>query len=678
MLWAVEYVPQKCRVSNVVSSKQFELLAPGGDLESIKAAIVAGADAIYCGLDRFNARNRAENLTLDNLHDVIEVAHQHDCEIFLTLNIVLLENEIPAMTRLLRQLLRSDVDGVIIQDLGLAYILKHHFPELDVHASTQLNTHNEGQIDFMKQLGVSRVNLSRELNIDEIKRLAQYGLERDVLMEVFVHGSYCIGFSGLCYISSANNGASGNRGRCSQPCRDQYQQTEMGSDYPLNMKDNSAFSDLNALADAGVYSLKIEGRIKKAHYVYTVVDNWRKQIDAYCSDQPLNTDTTELYTVFNRDFSNGYLKGEISQDMFINNPRDHSATHFTQVYNATQAEDIQKVKQALYDKKTDIIQNVEAKTRELIAENSQKRVTSLKGGGVNDIPELGKNSEYHGFPRLSVLISTLEEADKLAGEDVDIFFHMPSAMARSFDDLVTTFSAHPNLVPYFPAVLIDKDYDAVVDFIRQVKPKLIVSNNTGIGYLAAKQKIDWIAGPQLNITNSYAIKCFFEEFGCKGAFISNEINKIQMQRLVRPEGFQLLYSLYHPNALLTSRQCLFQQTIGCKKVKINKGCLPRCEKQTSIINLKQSAFVLDKQKGQYNVLYGQHHYFNPAVISELPKRYSHYMVDIRSVKTQTAINTDTVNLVQAFKGLLKHSDEALGRLEQFLGETDNKQYLKGL
>lgn len=181
--------------------KQFELLAPGGDLESIKAAIAAGADAIYCGLDRFNARNRAANITLDVLDSVLELAHQYDCKIFLTLNIVVLESEIPAIVRLLQQLLDTKIDGVIVQDLGLAYILKHHFPALDMHVSTQMNTHNEGQIALLGKLGASRVNLSRELNIDEIAQLATFGREHNVLMEVFVHGSYCIGFSGLCYIS---------------------------------------------------------------------------------------------------------------------------------------------------------------------------------------------------------------------------------------------------------------------------------------------------------------------------------------------------------------------------------------------------------------------------------------------------------------------------------------------
>lgn len=275
---------------------------------------------------------------------MLTLAHQHSCKIFLTLNVLILESEIPAIVRLLSQLNTTKIDGVIVQDLGLAYILKHHFPDLDVHASTQLNTHNEGQILFLNQLTASRVNLSRELNIDEIKHLAQFGREHNVMMEVFVHGSYCIGFSGICYISSARNGASGNRGRCSQPCREQYETTKTGNNYPLNMKDNSAFGDLKALADAGVYSLKVEGRIKKSHYVYTVVDNWRQQIDRLCEGLELSEDTTELYTVFNRDFSNAFLQGDFGKAMYIDNPRDHAVKHFSKVYQCQSADDVQAVK----------------------------------------------------------------------------------------------------------------------------------------------------------------------------------------------------------------------------------------------------------------------------------------------------------------------------------------------
>ncbi|MFB1015656.1 MAG: peptidase U32 family protein, partial [Alteromonadaceae bacterium] len=179
-------------------SPKIELLAPGGDVEAIKAAIIAGADAVYCGLDTFNARNRATNISFDQLSGIIRLAHQYQCQIFLTLNIVILEREFKSLAKLLSKLANTTLDGVIVQDIGLVYILKKHFPTLDVHASTQLTTHNVGQIPFLKKLGVSRVNLSREMNLREITDVTAVAREQEVLTEVFVHGSLCVAFSGLC------------------------------------------------------------------------------------------------------------------------------------------------------------------------------------------------------------------------------------------------------------------------------------------------------------------------------------------------------------------------------------------------------------------------------------------------------------------------------------------------
>ncbi|MGK0411645.1 MAG: putative protease, partial [Shewanella psychromarinicola] len=179
-------------------SRKIELLAPGGDVEAIKAAIVAGANAVYCGLDTFNARNRAANLSFDDLTGVLRLAHKYDCEVFLTLNVVILEQELPTMIKLLNKLVNSGIDGIIVQDLGMFNLVKKFFPSLDIHASTQLTTHNEGQIHFLNKIGASRLNLSRELNLGEIRSLTKLSHDMGVLTEVFVHGALCIAFSGQC------------------------------------------------------------------------------------------------------------------------------------------------------------------------------------------------------------------------------------------------------------------------------------------------------------------------------------------------------------------------------------------------------------------------------------------------------------------------------------------------
>ncbi|EGR3371883.1 collagenase-like protease [Vibrio parahaemolyticus] len=659
---------------------QFELLAPGGDLDSIKAAIAAGADAIYCGLDRFNARNRATNLTLDNLNGVLTLAHQHSCKIFLTLNVLILESEIPAIVRLLSQLNTTKIDGVIVQDLGLAYILKHHFPDLDVHASTQLNTHNEGQILFLNQLTASRVNLSRELNIDEIKHLAQFGREHNVMMEVFVHGSYCIGFSGICYISSARNGASGNRGRCSQPCREQYETTKTGNNYPLNMKDNSAFGDLEALADAGVYSLKVEGRIKKSHYVYTVVDNWRQQIDRLCEGLELSEDTTELYTVFNRDFSNAFLQGDFGKAMYIDNPRDHAVKHFSKVYQCQSADDVQAVKKKLYDDKTAIIEKVAEQTKSFDVASTQVSGSSLKGAiDVPTLPALPQPETRQGAPKLSVLISSEQEAMLCEYRDIDVYYQLPMGLSGELSAMIELFQANPMLKPWFPAILIGEDYQAARVFLETIQPELLITNNSSVGMIAKELGLGWVAGPQMNTVNSYAFKCLQDEFAASGAFVSNELNMKQMRHIKRPKNMRSFYSIYHPNTLLTSRQCLFQQTEGCRKLKVNKGCLKRCDKRTSIINLKDNPYVVQKQKGSHNSIYSEHNVLNLQVLHDLPQLFTDVLIDLRDIQTETKVSASKPELIDAFLALLEeHSEQAVQTLNAMIQPTTNAQYLKGL
>ncbi|HCG6605904.1 TPA: U32 family peptidase [Vibrio parahaemolyticus] len=659
---------------------QFELLAPGGDLDSIKAAIAAGADAIYCGLDRFNARNRATNLTLDNLNGVLTLAHQHSCKIFLTLNVLILESEIPAIVRLLSQLNTTKIDGVIVQDLGLAYILKHHFPDLDVHASTQLNTHNEGQILFLNQLTASRVNLSRELNIDEIKHLVQFGREHNVMMEVFVHGSYCIGFSGICYISSARNGASGNRGRCSQPCREQYETTKTGNNYPLNMKDNSAFGDLEALADAGVYSLKVEGRIKKSHYVYTVVDNWRQQIDRLCEGLKLSEDTTELYTVFNRDFSNAFLQGDFGKAMYIDNPRDHAVKHFSKVYQCQSADDVQAVKKKLYDDKTAIIEKVAEQTKSFDVTSTQVSGSSLKGSiDVPTLPALPQPDPRQGAPKLSVLISSAQEAMLCEYRDIDVYYQLPMGLSGELSAMIELFQANPMLKPWFPAILIGEDYQAARVFLETIQPELLITNNSGVGMIAKELGLGWVAGPQMNTVNSYAFKCLQDEFAASGAFVSNELNMKQMRHIKRPKNMRSFYSIYHPNTLLTSRQCLFQQTEGCRKVKVNKGCLKRCDKRTSIINLKDNPYVVLKQKGSHNSIYSEHNVLNLQVLHDLPQLFTDVLIDLRDIQTETKVSASKPELIDAFLALLEeYSEQTVQTLNAMIQPTANAQYLKGL
>ena len=306
-------------------AKKVELLAPGGDLDSIRAAIAAGADAIYCGLSKFNARHRAANIKLEDLGGILYQAHKHHCRVYLTLNTMMVETDIPVLVKILNALVNTSIDGVIVQDIGLLHLLAESYSSLEAHASTQLTTHNSGQLSFLKALSASRVNLSRELSLQELQPLIEFAHQEAISTEVFVHGSFCLSFSGICYMSSVHGRNSANRGACSQPCRAHYPRTPAGHEHPLNLKDNSAFSLLPQLLDAGADALKIEGRMKHFNYVYTVTKAYREQLDRLSrGDAPLEDDSA-LYKVFNREFSSPFLKKELSQEAFSPHPRNRAA-----------------------------------------------------------------------------------------------------------------------------------------------------------------------------------------------------------------------------------------------------------------------------------------------------------------------------------------------------------------
>ncbi len=761
--------------------KKIELLAPGGDIDSIKAAIIAGADAIYCGLDRFNARNRAENITFADLNGIIRLAHSNDCKVFLTLNIIIVESEIPALIGLLNRLINTRIDGVIVQDLGMFYLLSKYFPGLEIHASTQLTTHNEGQIKFLSRLTATRVNLSRELSLDEIKALTLTAHQHRVLTEVFVHGSYCISFSGICYLSSVHGGNSGNRGRCSQPCRDQYLTTAEGKDFPLNLKDNSAYFDLRELAGTGVDSIKIEGRIKKFHYVYTVVNSWYKQLQNFYRHDKLNNDNSDLHKVFNRDFSNSFLQGDINKSMFIDNPRDHSATHHAEINGAATAENIEQAKRELYDLKTEIITTVRSRIsqlsiaqapltitvsgqagtplkvsvktpetsfvvlsdinlvntaaspgsnsfapknkknsveclnyemlltrlkalneteyfiRHLELENLQpdlflpfQEITAIKKrilfslNGAKEtvepiaLPRLKKVRNVRIKPALSLLISSQKDLHLCHETKADIYFQLPNSFKNECSGFVELFRKNNELIPWFPSVLIGENYRAALEFLHQVQPKLIVTNNTGIAYEAWQQGISWIAGPYLNIVNSFSLLCLKENFNCYGAFISNELKKFQLKGIKRSDDFKLYYSIYHPIVLLTSRQCLFHQVTGCEKNKIDDRCIQRCEKHSSITNLKNGSLFIEKTKGNYHSIYNETNFLNTDIVTDVPDLFASFFIDLRDIKTDTKIAIDKAKTVKLFINHLAGNSGATEELKQNIHPSTDSQYIKGI
>ncbi len=252
-----------------------ELLLPVGNTESFYAALQGGADAIYLGLKQFNARGRARNFTNGQLPFIVKEAKKKNVLVYITLNTVVKNSEIPELIDYLHFLNQAKIDGIIIQDWGVYYLVKHFFPNLSIHASTQLGIHNSMGANFSGEKGFDRVVLARELTLGELETICK---KSRVETEVFIHGALCYSFSGMCLYSSYSGGRGANRGLCTQPCRRVYS-TRKKNTYLFNLKDNQLIDSVNYLSKIGVNSLKIEGRMKSGEYTFRVAKAYRIVLD---------------------------------------------------------------------------------------------------------------------------------------------------------------------------------------------------------------------------------------------------------------------------------------------------------------------------------------------------------------------------------------------------------------
>ena len=319
-----------------------ELLAPAGNMTALHAAVSAGADAVYLGAGQFNARYSADNFSLEDLQTACDYAHLRGVSVYLTLNTVILPSEAGDALELVRQAFRAGVDAFIVQDIGVAQELAREIPQVRLHISTQMNIHDESGLRAVCALGACRVTLARELSLEEVAHLARVAQELNVEIEVFGHGALCVCYSGQCFMSSLVGSRSANRGRCAQACRLPYtlhnralkKSLPSPGDYLLSPKDLSTIDLLPELLDAGVASLKIEGRMKSADYVANVVGVYRAVLDRALarqaearraeldcgsvalpgstpiSDTPTEEEQQALSEAFSRGFTTAYLTGK--------------------------------------------------------------------------------------------------------------------------------------------------------------------------------------------------------------------------------------------------------------------------------------------------------------------------------------------------------------------------------
>ena len=300
---------------------KIELLAPAGNMECLKASVMAGCDAVYLGGNHFGARAFSKNFSREEIVQAINYCHLYGVKVYITVNTLIYDDEVEEFLRYIEFIHKNNVDAVLIQDLGMFDLVRKTYPELEIHASTQMHINNLDGVKLMEELGMKRVVLPRELSLEEIKEIKD---NSTIELEVFVHGALCVSYSGQCLMSSLIGGRSGNRGACAGSCRLKYDVVDEDGkklnkfSYPLSMKDLNSLENVGNLIESGVSSLKIEGRMKSVEYVYMVVSMYREAIDSYYKTGHVIIDENKflkLKKIFNREYTKGFLGGANNCDV---------------------------------------------------------------------------------------------------------------------------------------------------------------------------------------------------------------------------------------------------------------------------------------------------------------------------------------------------------------------------
>ncbi|MBS5794500.1 MAG: U32 family peptidase [Clostridiales bacterium] len=328
-----------------MNKKKVELLAPAGDLERLKVAILYGADAVYLGGNAFGLRAKAKNFSIEEMEEGVKFAHSHNAKVYVTCNIFAHNSDInnEKLIKYLKELEKINVDGVIVADPGVFSIVKETVPNMEVHISTQANTTNYQTAKFWKSLGATRVVMAREMSFKEIKALADN--VEDIEIEAFVHGAMCMAYSGRCLLSNYFTNRDANRGACAQSCRWKYkivEETRPGEYYPIeedergtyifNSKDLCMIQYIPELIESGVYSFKIEGRVKTSYYVGSVIKSYREAIDDYLTDPALYESKKEYYLdevkkSSYRGYTTGFFLGKPDEDAQVYTSNSYVRTY---------------------------------------------------------------------------------------------------------------------------------------------------------------------------------------------------------------------------------------------------------------------------------------------------------------------------------------------------------------
>ena len=633
-----------------------ELLSPAGSPEAVIAAVQNGADAIYMGLGNFNARRGAKNFTDEEFERSMRYCRIRGCKVYVTLNTLVNDREIAQAVESARLASELGADGIIIQDLGLAYAIRQALPDIPLHASTQMSIHNLAGVEAAAEMGMTRAVLARELSLEQIKFITQHA---SIETEVFVHGALCFCQSGQCYMSALIGRRSGNRGMCAQPCRMQYSLGGRMDDYPMSLKDNCLVDRLRELEDAGVACLKIEGRMKRPEYTAIVTKIYSKALKE--QRQPSAEEMETLEKAFSRQgFTQGYFNGD-KKDMFGRREEPDKDTEklFTlarkgysegelrrvPVHFYTVAEKGMPVKAIAFDDdgnraaamggvpekargqgltaayiteqmfKTggtpyNCVENraqadpglylpaseINDLRRRLVSELSEQRAKPPRRR-VGKLPEKPKGKLPTGDPAMIFQVLTEEQLSPELAALKPKYLYVPLTLMTEKLDLLRPFAEQGTIpVAVLPRVIADNEAAAVYDMLSRMFDQGVneaLVGNLGHAMLAKKAGMKLRGDFGLNTFNSLSMEVI-RQAGFISATASFELRLSQIRDMIKPLDTELI--IYGRIPLMVSDQCIIRHSAG------------RCNCQTpgQMADRMGSVFPVVKEFGCRNVIYNAH------------------------------------------------------------------------
>ena len=605
-----------------MQKNSIEILSPAGSYESALAGINCGANAIYIGAKDFNARKNADNFTNEQFSEVVKYAHERGVKVYMTLNTVLYDDEIPTLLNTLRFACDVGVDALIIQDLAIYKLVKECCPAMPLHASTQMSVHTKNGALILREMGFERVVLAREMNEREIKEITS---ECDIQTEVFVHGALCMCVSGQCYMSAMIGQRSGNRGLCAQPCRLPFSSSDEKNRYDLSLKDLSLINEVKKLMDMGVTSLKIEGRMKRPEYVAAAVTALRGAVD-------FNKVSDELFrnlsNVFSRSgFTSGYFNFKLGKDMFGIRRYDDVLAADQKTFKELQELYSKPKKTIPLDLTLTLFENGEAVLKATNGEVSvcAKTDTAFKAENIvcdensalknlskmGDSPYYLRNLKVENPFSMALPISQLNLLRREALEKVSLIrqkvekipfsdcfenkltFKKRERKSPSFFVRIEDVSQLPfeklseisrvilplekvtksdvellgeKLVPELARVKFSTEH-AVLNKLKEVKEFGITEaliSNIGDILLCKEAGIEPISNFGLNITNSLSL-CAYKDLGVKSFVVSPELSFAKIKAL--SSDFNIGVFGYGFLPLMVTRNCPAKNTLSCEKCK---------------------------------------------------------------------------------------------------------------